>query len=153
MPVTVNSATSQDRSIWKIVQGNGYVVVGRNATKSAFETFWGVTLPANVVYINSADALPVINGSENYTLDNAAGTKIDGATISMSSSAGQSIQRKDPCLAANLSSSWNILASSAGTPGSGAAAGCVKGMVIHEFSDALGTGHYGFEFVELHNDK
>ena len=169
VPVTVNNATSQDLSNWKIVQansartfflpagtivqGNGYVVVGRNATKAAFQTFWGVTLPANVVYINSADTLPVINGSENYTLYNAAGTKIDGATISMSSSAGQSIQRKDPCLAANLTSSWNILASTAGTPGSGAAAGCVKGTVINEFSDALGTGNYVYEFVELHNDR
>jgi beta-lactamase superfamily II metal-dependent hydrolase len=167
--VTVDNATSQDLSNWKIVQANstrtffipagtvapanGYVIVGRNATKAAFEAFWGVTLPVGAVYINSADTLPVINGSENYTLYNAAGTKIDGATISMSSSGGQSLQRKDPCLAANLSSSWNILASSAGTPGSGATAGCVKGMVINEFSDALGTGNFVYEFVELHNDR
>lgn len=167
--VTVNNPTSQDLSNWKIVQANssrtfflpagtivpanGYVVVARNASLAAFQTFWGITLPANVIYINSGDTLPVINGSENYTLYNAAGTKIDGATIGMSSSAGQSIQRKDPCLPANQSSSWNILASSAGTPGSGAAAGCVKGMVINEFSDALGTGNYIYEFVELHNDK
>src|SRR6266851_4683191 len=64
----------------------------------------------------------VINGSENYTLYNAAGALVDGATVSMSSSAGQSIQRKDPCLPAGSTSSWNILASSSGTPGSGAAA-------------------------------
>ncbi len=54
-----------------------------------------MTLSANTVYINSASAFPVINGSENYTLFNASGAKIDGTTISMSASAGQSIQRKD----------------------------------------------------------
>ena len=167
--VTVGNPTSQDLSGWTITQANasytfsfptgtsipanGYVVIGRNATKSAFETFWHITLPANAVYINSAGAFPVINGSENYTLFNAAGTVVDGATISMSASAGQSIQRKDPCLAAGSASSWNILASSAGTPGSGAAAGCGRGVVINEFSDALGTGNFIYEFVELHNDK
>ena len=165
--VTVNNGL--DISNWKLVQANasytyflpagtvipanGYVVIGRDATRSAFQTFWGVTLGSNVVYINSAGAFPVINGSENYTLYNAAGTLVDGTTINMSASAGQSIQRKDPCLAANLSSSWNVLASSSGTPGSGAGAGCGKGVVINEFSDALGTGNYIYEFVELHNDR
>jgi Lamin Tail Domain len=159
----------QDISNWKLVQANasytyflpagtvipanGYVVVGRNATQADFEAFWGVTLPGNVVYINSAGAFPVVNGSENYTLYNAAGTLVDGTTISMSASAGQSIQRKDPCLAANLASSWNVLASSSGTPGSGAGAGCGKGVVINEFSDALGTGNYVYEFIEPNNDR
>jgi beta-lactamase superfamily II metal-dependent hydrolase len=167
--VTVNNPLSQDVSNWRLVQANssytfflpvgtsipanGYVVIGRNATKSAFEAFWRITLPANAIYVNSAGAFPVINGSENYTLYNAAGALVDGTTISMSSSAGQSIQRKDPCLPAGTTSSWNVLASSLGTPGSGAAAGCGKGVVINEFSDALGTGNYIYEFVELHNDK
>jgi beta-lactamase superfamily II metal-dependent hydrolase len=158
-----------DISGWKIVQanasntfvvpagtvipGDGYLVVGRNATKTAFQTFWHVTLPATAVYINSAGAFPVINGSENYTLYDAAGTKIDGATIGMASGAGQSVQRKDPCLAAGTSSSWNVLASSSGSPGTGAGAGCGKGVVINEFSDALGTGNFVYEFVELHYDK
>jgi beta-lactamase superfamily II metal-dependent hydrolase len=167
--VTVNNLTSTDISNWRIVQANsaqtfflpagtivaanGYVVIGRNASKTAFQSFWGVTLGSNVVYINSGDTMPLVNGSENYTLYNAAGTTIDGATISMSASAGQSLQRKDPCLAANLTSSWNILASSAGAPGAGAPAGCARGLVINEFSDALGTGNFIYEFIELHNDK
>jgi beta-lactamase superfamily II metal-dependent hydrolase len=166
---TVNNPLPQDVSNWQVVQANasntftipagtsipanGYLVIGRDATKAQFETFWGVTLPANAVYINSAGAFPAINGSENYTLKNASGTVVDGATISMSASAGQSIQRRDPCLAAGSTSSWNILASSAGTPGSGAGAGCGKGVVINEFSDALGTGNFIYEFVELHNDR
>jgi beta-lactamase superfamily II metal-dependent hydrolase len=164
-----NPVGGGDVSNWRVVQAtssytftlpagttipaNGYVVIARNATKAAFETFWKVTLPVNAIYINAAGAFPVVNGSENYTLYNAAGAIVDGATISMASSAGQSIQRKDPCLAAGVASSWNVVASSAGTPGSGAAAGCGKGVVINEFSDALGTGNYIYEFVELHNDR
>jgi beta-lactamase superfamily II metal-dependent hydrolase len=167
--VTVNNALPIDISGWKIVQANstytyvfptgtkiaanGYLVIARDATLSAFQSFWSVTLGANVTYINSAGAFPVINGSENYTLSNAAGTVIDGATISQSSSGLQSIQRKDPCLAANLTSSWNVLATTAGTPGSGAGAGCAKGVVINEFSDASGTGNFVYEFVELHFDQ
>ena len=130
-------------------------MIGRNAGKAAFETFWraGSPLPANVVYLNAADTMPVINGSETYDLYNAAGTKIDGRTIAMGSSGGSSIRRNDPCLAANLASSWTVAASTTGTPGTGAAAGCAKGVVINEFSDATGTGNFIYEFIELHNDK
>jgi beta-lactamase superfamily II metal-dependent hydrolase len=169
--VTVSNATGLDVSGWRLVQANssityaipagtvipanGYVVIGRNSTKQQFETFWrgGTPLPSNVVYINSAGAFPVINGSENYTLQNAAGSTVDARTISMASGAGQSIQRKDPCLAPGTASSWNVVASTSATPGSGAGAGCAKGVVINEFSDALGTGNFIYEFVELHYDN
>ncbi|HEX5718197.1 MAG TPA: hypothetical protein VF179_18695 [Thermoanaerobaculia bacterium] len=134
------------------IPDNGYLVIGRDATKAAFEGFWG-PLPANAVYLNSAGAMPVINGSETYDLYNASGTKVDGRTIAMGSSGGSSVKRKDPCQAANLSGSWTVTASSTGTPGSGAGAGCSKGVVINEFSDALGTGSFIYEFVELHYDK
>ncbi|MCU1245747.1 MAG: hypothetical protein JWN02_1657 [Acidobacteria bacterium] len=168
--VTVNNvATGTDISGWTVTQANatvvytipagtivpanGYLVIGRDATKAAFQTFWGVTLASNVVYLTTAGAFPQINGSENYTLKNASGTVIDGPTISQSSSAGQSIQRKDPCQAAGLTASWNVLTSTSGTPGSGAGAGCAHGMVINEFSDATGTNNFVYEFIELHNDK
>jgi Bacterial Ig domain len=167
--VTVSNATATDISGWTLIQANtaitytipagttipadGYVVIGRQATKSAFQTFWGVTLASNVVYINANGAFPQINGSENFTLKNASGTVIDGPTISMSSAADQDLQRKDPCLAAGTTSSWNILATTSANPGSGAGAGCAKGVVINEFSDASGTGNFIYEFVELHNDK
>jgi hypothetical protein len=167
--VTVSNATATDISGWTVTQANaaftytipagttvaanGYVVIGRQATKAAFQTFWGVTLAANVVYLNSNAVLPQINGSENYTLKNASGTIIDGPTISMSSAADQSLRRNDPCLAAGTTSSWTIGATTTANPGSGAGAGCAKGMVINEFSDASGTNNFVYEFVELHNDK
>jgi Big-like domain-containing protein len=167
--ITVNNPTGTDISGWKVSQANsaitytipagtvipanGYVVIGRQATKSAFQTFWGRTLATNVVYINANGAFPQINGSENYALKNASGTTVDGPTISMSSAAGQSIRRNDPCLAAGSASSWTIGATTTATPGSGAGTGCGKGPVINEFSDAAGTGNYIYEFVELHNDR
>ena len=135
-----------------VIPDNGYLVIGRNSTKAQFETFWGRTLPANTVYLNAADAMPVINGSEAYNLFNAAGTKVDGQTIGMPSSAGSTVQRKDPCNSPSASASWTITASSTATPGSGAGAGCSKGVVINEFSDATGTGNFIYEFIELHYD-
>jgi|CXWL01.1.fsa_nt_gi hypothetical protein len=167
--VTVNNAScGLDISGWRVVQANsaitytvpagtkipdnGYVVIGRSATKAQFEAFWGA-LPAGVVYLNSAGAFPQINGSERYTLRNAANTTIDGQSVAMGSSAGTALQRKDPCLAAGTAGSWTTVTASSATPGRGAAAGCAKGMVINEFADALGTGNFVYEFVELHYDR
>jgi hypothetical protein len=138
-----------------VIPDHGYLIVGRNATQAAFEAFWrgGVPLPSNVVYLNSGDGMPVINGDETYDLYNAAGSKVDGRTVRMPASAGSTLQRKDPCLNANKSSSWTTSPASSATPGSGAGAGCAKGVRINEFSDALGTGNFVYEFIELHNDK
>jgi hypothetical protein len=169
--VTVsNVVTGTDISGWTITQANatiiytipagtvipasGYVVIGREATKAQFQTFWGVALGSNVVYLTtSTGSFPQINGSENYTLKNASGTIIDGPTISMSSAAGQDLRRIDPCLAAGTASSWTVGATTSANPGSGAGAGCGKGVVINEFSDAAGTGNFIYEFIEIHNDR
>lgn len=168
--VTVNNSTAgTDISGWTVTQANatvvytipagtvipanGYVVIGRDATKAAFQTFWGVTLGTNVVYLTTAGAFPQINGSENYTLKNPSGTVIDGPTISEASGANQDLQRIDPCTAANIASNWRVGVTTLANPGSGAGAGCAKGVVINEFSDAAGTGNFIYEFVELHNDK
>jgi Bacterial Ig domain len=166
--VTVNNPTGTDISGWTVTQANatvvytipagtviaanGYVVIGRDATKAAFQTFWGVTLPANCIYLTTAGAFPQINGSENYTLKQGTTVK-DGPTISTASGAAQSLRRIDPCTAANITSNWNVGATTLATPGSGAGAGCAKGVVINEFSDADGAGNFIYEFVELHNDK
>jgi hypothetical protein len=150
-----NSSVTYTIPTGTTIPAGGYLIVGRDATKSAFETFWrgGSPLPSNVVYLNAVGVLPLINGSEDYTLANASGTTIDGPTIAMASAAGNTDQRKDPCLAANLSTSWTVSAAGSATPGSGAGAGCAKGVVINEFSDALGTNNFVYEFVELHNDN
>jgi len=168
LPLTFNNDDAIDISGWQLVQANatltynipastlipshGYVVVGRNATKAAFESFWGVTLASNVVYINSGDNMPQINGSETYTLKNSGGTTIDGPTVGMDASAGKSLQRAN-CGAVGTAGTWNKVASASGTPGTGGLTGCAKGVFINEFSDALGTGNFVYEFVELFNDN
>jgi endonuclease I len=167
--VTVSNVSGTSVAGWRIVQANssltftvpagtvipanGYLVIGRNATKSAFETYWKTTLGTNVVYLSGGNLFPQINGSENFTLYNASGTKIDGKTVSMASGAAQSLQRKDPCSNAGKTASWTIGAASNATPGRGAGAGCASGVKINEISDASGTGNYVYEFVELHADN
>lgn len=153
--VQANSAATYTVPAGTTIAQNGYVIVGRDATKAAFEAFWrgGAPLPANVVYLNSAGVLPLINGSETYRLTNAANATIDGTTVAMPASANSTLQRKDPCLAANLATSWTTSAAGSATPGAGAATGCAKGMVINEFADALGTGNFVYEYVELHWDR
>jgi hypothetical protein len=167
--VTVSNGTGTNVGGWKIVQANstisytipsgtvipanGYLVIGRNSTKTAFQTFWNTTLGTDVVYLSGGDLFPQVNGSENFTLYNAAGTKVDGATVSMASAGAQSLQRKDPCNSVGTSTSWTIGATTNGTPGRGAGAGCAGGVKINEFSDTAGTGNYVYEFVELHADN
>ncbi|MEA2165716.1 MAG: hypothetical protein QOK37_3843 [Thermoanaerobaculia bacterium] len=166
--VTVSNGVPVNISGWTLTQANatlvytipttttipskGYVIIARNATKTAFQTYWGVTLAANVVYINSADTMPQINGSETYTLKNSAGTTIEGTTVAMDTSGGSDFQRAT-CGAIGTLSSWTKLASASGSPGTGGLNGCNKGPFLNEFSDALGTGNYVYEFIELYNDK
>jgi hypothetical protein len=167
--VTVSNGTPVSIGGWSVVQANstltyvipagttipsqGYVIIGRNATKAQFEAFWGVTLGASVVYLNSVDTMPQINGSETYNLRNASNTTIDGITVAMASAGGESLKRTNGCGAAGTSTSWSRTASSTGNPGSGAPAPCNKGAFISEFTDALGTGNFIYEFVELSNDR
>ena len=167
--VTVSNGVSVNVGGYRIVQANaaltyiipantiipsrGYLIIGRNATKAQFEAFWGVTLAANVVYLNAADTMPQINGSETYDLRNASNVRVDGLTVAMASAGGESLRRLNGCGAPGTAGSWTRAASSTANPGSGAPAPCNKGAFISEFSDALGTGNYIYEFVELYNDK
>jgi hypothetical protein len=128
------------------------VIVGRNATKSAFESFWGVTLGSNVTYINSGDTMPQINGSETYTLKDASNVTIDGPTFAQDASSGDSLERAN-CGSVGSSGTWTKVAATSATPGSNGLTGCSLGMFINENSDAIGTGNYVYEFIELFNDK
>src|SRR3954454_11417008 len=166
--VTVSNGVPVNIGGWTLTQANatltytiatgttipskGYVIVARNATKTASQPFWGVPLAANVVFINAADTMPQINGSETYTLKNASGVTIEGTTVAMDTSGGSDFQRAT-CGAIGTLSSWTKLASASGSPGAGGLNGCNNGPFINEFSDALGTGNYGYEFIELFNDK
>ncbi len=131
------------------VPAGGYVVIARNVDKAAFETAWGVTLGPDVVFLNSGEKAPMINGGETYTLTNAVGAVLDGPTIALPSTF-QSVRRNDPCLPAGSTGSWTAGPLASANPGSGAGPGCGTGLVINEFSDAAAFAN---EFVELHWDS
>lgn len=168
LPRTITIDDAKDISGYKLVQANatlnytfpagtiipknGYVIVGRNATKAQFESFWGVTLASNVVYLNSGDTMPQINGSETYTLKDASNVTIDGPTFAQDSTSGDTLERAN-CGSVGSSGTWTKLAASSATPGTHGLTGCSLGIFINENSDALGTGNFIYEFIELFKDN
>ena len=126
------------------------VIVARNIDKAGFEAFWKVTLPADAIFINTGDGFPSINGDETFALLDATGKVIDGPSVPMGKPDSSDFQRKQPIGAANVAASWTVAASGPGVskPGTGCAVGS-DGVFISEFSDAVGTGAFAYEFVEI----
>ncbi len=125
----------------------GYVIVGRNATRAAFEAYYGVSLGSDVVYLTvgaDSPAMPMINGDETYTLKNGSGGIEDGPTAAIATTK-VAYNRTDPETLA-----WN--GGSTATPGSGVEApdAVLSGMVISEANDA---GDFVYEYIELYNDS
>ena len=125
----------------------GFVILARNATRSQFESFWGVSLPEQVIFVNSHGQFPVINGDEIFTLVNVQGDTLDGPTVPMST--GISLQRSQTG-PANDPSVWITLPDSQATPGSLNGLVADPGLWITEISDASGAGNYVYEFIELY---
>lgn len=132
------------------VNPGGYIVIGRSATKSSFESAWGVTLGTNVIYLNAANSFPRIDGSERFSLHDAGGTNIDAMTPSSIDPVNRSVQRKKASYPAGSSTSWYVTASSAGAPGTGGTGDGTEGLVINEYSD---SSSFSYEFVELYYDS
>ena len=126
------------------------MIISRNSDKVAFEAYWGVTLDSDVVFLNSGNYL-VINGSDYFKLFAPGNVLVDGPTMSTDSGAGESHQRSD-FGAADVVGNWSVVDDSLGTPGT---VPTITGTppdhaIISEFSDAVGTGNYIYEFVEIY---
>jgi phosphatidylserine/phosphatidylglycerophosphate/cardiolipin synthase-like enzyme len=153
--IQANSTVTLTIPVGTIIPSGGYVVLGRNTTQASFEAAWGVSLGADVIYINGtavvgANGFPVINGDETFTLQNASSVTIDGPTIAMPASPGaQSIRRGSPIASPNLEGSWTRNAMATGNPGSGMANTNTGNLIISEFSDAA---VFNNEFLELFYD-
>lgn len=133
------------------LESGDWVIVGRNATQAEFETFWGVTLPSDVTYINSENSIPMINGDETFTLLDASDGTVDGPTVALVS--GESVRRNNTSDPAGDETSWTRGdANTTATPGEASGVKSSSGLVITEFSDATGTGNYVYEFVEIYYD-
>jgi hypothetical protein len=170
--VSVLPPTTIDLSGWKIDQTNsartytipagtllhegGYLVVGRNATRTAFEAFWGRTFGSDVVYWSGGDAWPNMNGDETFTLRDATGAVVDGPTIPMAGGGGSVYSRK-PGESAALVSSWTSGSATTKTnanPGSGQSPPLnPAGVYVSEFGDPPASGNFIYEFVEIHFDR
>ena len=133
------------------LESGQYLVIARDAEQSAFETYWGVTLGSDVIFLNSGGVLPQINGDEVFELRDAANATLEGPT-GLAISSGQAVQRTTLSDNAASAGSWAAGASSTATPGAGAPAGAQAGLAITEYADALGTGNFVYEFVELYLD-
>lgn len=132
---------------FEIEQGST-VVIARDASRAAFEEFWGETMPASTVFISSGDTCPRINGDESFFLADSTGQVIEGPTPIMFEH--ENFQRIDGSFAASELGSWDIIADSASpSPGFAPHSDNTDQVFISEFSDAPGTGSFVFEFVEL----
>jgi len=133
-----------------VVPEGGYVVVGREATADAFAGFWGIAWADDVVYLDSGDALPIINGDETFTLRDPGGAVVDGPSVAMLASTA--MVRTDADAAASEASAWQSVETpnDGATPGSGDDVGGDSGVpYISEVADATGNGNFPFEFVEI----
>ena len=111
-----------------------------------------MTLGANVVYINSADTMPQINGSETYTLQNSS-AYVEGATVAMDYVRRRRLPTRDlrrDRHARAAGPHWPRIRQPRHRRTQPAA---TRAPFISEFSDALGTGNFMYEFIELFNDK
>jgi len=135
-----------------LVPHGGYLIVGRNATKTAFQTFYGKTLDTNVVYINSGSSgppkLPQINGDETYAMFDSQHLTVDGPTIAQPSSAQRTFGRTRCGTPAAAATSWISNASSAAiaTPGGGPLNTGLSFVCLSEIADATDTK---MEYVEI----
>ena len=147
-----DSAKSYKIAAGTQIKGGGYLIIARKAAKAEFEARWKVTLGPDVIYIDSGDKMPSINGKETFSLADASGTVVDGPTIQLKGSAESNYQRKVPVGPAGEAGSWSVTdsGSSSPSPGSGqTTVGPSPGLYISEFSDSLGTGNFVYEYVEL----
>ena len=130
-----------------IIGEGDFIIVARDCSKSAFETFWNTILGSNVLFINSGNTLPMINGDESFALYDSIGTLIDSTNTIMPAGENRCMNRDS----SNVNV-WSELPSASANPGVFSGANHNAGLIITEFSDSTGTGNYVYEFVEIFND-
>jgi hypothetical protein len=133
-----------------LVPRGGYVIIARNAAPGAFQNFWGVNWGDEVVYFDTQDSFPTINGAETFTLVAPGGAAVDGPTPMLEIATG--VTRIDPAMSADLPAAWSVsnAPNQSSTPGAGGPDGGTSGApFISEYVDPTGNGNFAYEFVEL----
>ncbi len=142
-----------------IIREGEYLIIARGPNTPAadyladFETYWGVTLGADAVLLDTGDQCPKINGGETYQLKDAGGVSLDGPSLSISG--GTNYQRSVPPGDPAAGASWSLGSPTVvGTPGSGQSESAAdSGPYISEITDALGSGNFIYEFIEIYYDS
>ena len=130
-----------------VIHEGDFIVIARDCSKGDFETFWNVVLGSNVLFINSGNTLPMINGDESFAVYDSSGNTVDSTAVVMPAGENKSIQRDSTNV-----DTWTILNSDQANPGYFGGDAHNAGLVITEFTDSTGSGNYIYEFVELYND-
>jgi hypothetical protein len=157
---TADRPSTRDLSSWRLVNShadfsftfpagseipaNGYLVVGRESDRTAFEAEWG-PLPAGVIYIHSGNKILINGTARPYRLLDAQGNVVDGPTAEVRS--GQSRHRTAGCQ--NSTNVWGQRDDEAGDPGRGAPSACGAGVILTELGDGR---DFHNEFVEIYFD-
>lgn len=128
------------------IPDDGFVVIGRDNDREAFEAEWGALAP-RIVYLNSRNSILINSTPHAYRLLDAHGALIDGPSVEIRS--GQSYARRDGCAGAGDPSAWERRVDTRGDPGRGAPLPCAAGVVISEMTDGA---DFRNEFVEFHYD-
>ena len=126
------------------VTPGAYVIICRDVDQAAFETYYGVTLSPDVVYLRSSNSAPMINGAETYSLLDAGSAVVDGPTDAVTTTR-RSYHRADP-----ETQSFTTV-DEVPSPASGVEApdAVMSGLVISEVTD---PADYMYEYVELYYD-
>lgn len=128
-----------------------YLVVSRRIAKAEFETFWGVTLPEEAVFINSFDVIGgngmVINGGEVFELRDVSTALVDGPAPDTSLDPKNAILNR---VSTDVNSWTREEDSSLATPGTGSFEGHSAGLVMTEICDP--DDGYEEAFVEIYYD-
>jgi hypothetical protein len=125
------------------------LIIARNAARGAFESFWGVSLGSDVVFLNAEvgnSGVPIVNGGESWALVSPLGTVVDGPTM-----AGQSgtAYRRINGGAASAAGTWSDAPAEDAAPGAASPPALGPGLQVSQWSDATGSGSFIYEFVEL----
>jgi len=99
------------------IPARGLLVLGRYATRGEFEAYWNTELDESVLYINSMNAFPMINGQEQFLLKSPENVLIDPSDGSYTSPIIQEGERARRSFPGNDSEDWYIAPDSTATPG------------------------------------
>jgi len=121
-----------------LVPHGGFLIIGRNATKAAFQTFYGTTLDTNVVYLNGATVAPRLNGGETFSLLDPQRVVVDGPSIAEPAGGLKTFSRKSCAVTAGAAASWvsKTTSTAIATPGTGPVTSNQGHICITEIADA-----------------